>query len=107
MFIPVVVPTYYGNTTVINKIIVYSNNVLKKSRVLRATVVDVKKELLKCCIRMILEENSDVVFDTIQYSYQEKKQSFILTSLFQQKNGKNTMKMQWSTWQMILILNRI
>lgn len=96
MFVPVVVPAHYGHTTVINKTIVYSDTVLnlkEKGRNLQVTSVSVNENLFERCIRMILEENSDVVFNTIQYSYQQQKAIFytdkpISTEKWEKRNEK-------------------
>lgn len=79
MFVPIVVPAHSGHTTVINKTIVYSDTVLnlkERGGNLKVTSVEVDKYLFESCVKMILEENPDVVFNTIQYSYQQEKAIF-------------------------------
>lgn len=94
MVVPVVVPAHSGHTTVINKTIVYSDTVLnlkEKGKDLKVTSVSVSKYLFERCVQMILEENPNVVFNTIQYSYQQEKAIFytdksISTEKWQKRN---------------------
>ena len=79
MVVPVVVPAHSGHTTVINKTIVYSDTVLnlkEKDKDFKVTSVSVRKLDFKECLETILEENPEVVFNTIQYSYQQEKAIF-------------------------------
>ena len=78
MVVPVCVPAVAGRTVVHNTI-VYSDTVLnlkERGKNLKVTSVSVSKYLFEHCIRMILEENPEVVFNTVQYSYQQEKAFF-------------------------------
>lgn len=72
MFVPVV-----PHTTVVNKTIVYSDTVLslndKGSNLKITTINNVEEYLLDDCLRIIFESNPDVIFNTIQYSKNDKK----------------------------------
>lgn len=78
MFIPVVpcVP----HTTVINKTIVYSDTVLNLNSVgnnIKVTSVsDVRESSLEECLKIIFKSNPNVVFNTIQYSKNNKRVYF-------------------------------
>ena len=79
MFVPVVTTSHYGHTTVINKTIVYSDTVLnlkEKGKNLHVTTVNVDKYSFESCMKTILEDNPEVVFNTIQYSYQREEAIF-------------------------------
>lgn len=78
MYIPVV--PYVGHTTVINKTIVYSDTVLNlnnKGKDLKITSIkDINEYNLEECLKTIFESNSDVIFNTVQYSKNDKKVYF-------------------------------
>lgn len=74
MFIPIVPITH---TNVINKTIVYSDTVLPLkdtgNNLKISTISDVSKYSLESCLQVIFESNPNVIFNTIQYSENEKK----------------------------------
>jgi len=78
MFIPVV--PHVGHTTVINKTIVYSDTVLPLKDTgnnLKVTSIeDVSEYSLESCLKTIFESNPNVIFNTIQYSKNDKKVYF-------------------------------
>ena len=75
MFVPVV-----PHTTVVNKTIVYSDTVLslndKGSNLKITTISNVEEFMLDDCLRIIFESNPIVIFNTIQYSKNDKKVYF-------------------------------
>ena len=75
MFVPVV-----PHTTVVNKTIVYSDTVLslndKGSNLKITTISNVEEFMLDDCLRIIFESNPNVIFNTIQYSKNDKKVYF-------------------------------
>ena len=75
MFVPVV-----PHTTVVNKTIVYSDTVLslndKGSNLKITTISNVEEFMLDDCLRIIFESNPSVIFNTIQYSKNDKKVYF-------------------------------
>ena len=78
MFVPtVIVPTTHTNTTIINKTIVYSDTVLNLKELgsnLKVTSLSNVSEFeLENCLETIFENNEDVVFNTVQYSKENKK----------------------------------
>ena len=78
MFVPVISHSHHGGT-VINKTIVYSDTVLslkEHGQDIRVTSVKASKYSFEECVRTILEANPDVIFNTIQYSYQQEKVIF-------------------------------
>jgi len=79
MVVSVSHPGYNDRRNVVHKTIVYSDTVLnlkEKGKDLKVTSVSVGKYLLEQCVKMVVEENPDVVFNTIQYSYQQEKAIF-------------------------------
>lgn len=78
MYIPVV--PHFGHTTVINKTIVYSDTVLNlnnKGKDLKITSIEnINEYNLEECLKIIFESNNDVVFNTVQYSKNDKKVYF-------------------------------
>lgn len=76
MYIPPGVP-HTTNTTMVNETIVYSDTVLPVkdlgSNIKVSTISDVSEDSLESCLKIILESNSNVVFNTIQYSKNDKK----------------------------------
>ncbi len=78
MFIPVInTATYRRHVTVINKNIVYTDTVLSLKdlgeNIVLNTVRNIDEYNFEDCIKVIMEENSDIVFNTVQYSRAEKK----------------------------------
>lgn len=75
MFVPVV-----PHTTVVNKTIVYSDTVLslndKGSNLKITTISNVEEFMLDDCLRIIFESNPSVIFNTVQYSKNDKKVYF-------------------------------
>ena len=75
MFVPVV-----PHTTVVNKTIVYSDTVLslndKGSNLKITTISNVEEFMLDDCLRIIFESNPNVIFNTVQYSKNDKKVYF-------------------------------
>lgn len=75
MFVPVL-----PHTTVVNKTIVYSDTVLslndKGSNLKITTISNVEEFMLDDCLRIIFESNPSVIFNTIQYSKNDKKVYF-------------------------------
>ncbi len=78
MFVPSV--PVVPHTTVVNKTIVYSDTVLPLkdygSNLKVTSVSNVEEYSLESCLKTIFESNSNVVFNTIQYSESEKKVYF-------------------------------
>jgi len=78
MFIPIIpsVP----NTKIINKTIIYSDTVLslkEKGENLKITTIpNITEYNFEECLRIIFESNPNVIFNTIQYSKQNKKLYF-------------------------------
>lgn len=76
-FIPIVPHT---RTTVVNKTIVYSDTVLSLKDVganLKVcSISNVSENSLEECLKCIFESNPDVIFNTIQYSKNDKKVYF-------------------------------
>jgi len=75
MFVPIV-----PHTTVVNKTIVYSDTVLPlkdSGNNLKVTSIsDVSEYWLESCLKTIFESNPNVIFNTIQYSKNNKKVYF-------------------------------
>ena len=75
MFVPVV-----PHTTVVNKTIVYSDTVLslndKGSNLKITTISNVEEFMLDDCLRIIFESNPNIIFNTVQYSKNDKKVYF-------------------------------
>lgn len=71
MFVP-----FVPNTTVVNKTIVYSDTILplkdKGSNLKVTTIENVSESSLESCLKTIFESNPNVVFNTIQYSKNDK-----------------------------------
>lgn len=65
------------NTTVINKTIVYSDTVLplkdSGNNLKISSINNVSEYSLENCLRKVFESNPDVIFNTIQYSKNDKK----------------------------------
>lgn len=78
MFIPIV--PFVPHTTVINKTIVYSDTVLSvndSGNNLKVTSIsNVNESSLEKCLKTIFESNPNVIFNTIQYSKNDKKVRF-------------------------------
>lgn len=74
MFIPIV--PFVPHTTVINKTIVYSDTVLPlkdSGNNLKICIIsNVSEDSLENCLRKVFESNPDVIFNTIQYSKNDK-----------------------------------
>lgn len=75
MFVPVV-----PHTTVVNKKILYSDTVLPVKEIgnnLNITSIeDINEQSLEKCLKTIFESNPNVIFNTIQYSKNDKKVYF-------------------------------
>lgn len=77
-----VVPTapFVPHTTIINKTIVYSDTVLplkdKGSNLIVTSISNVNESSLENCLKTIFESNPNIVFNTIQYSKNDKKVYF-------------------------------
>ncbi len=75
MFIPIV--PFVPHTTVINKTIVYSDTVLplkdSGNNLKICSISNVSEYSLENCLRKVFESNPDVIFNTIQYSKNDKK----------------------------------
>lgn len=93
MFVP-----FVPHTTVINKTIVYSDTVLPLKDTgnnLKVTSIeDVSEHLLESCLKTIFESNPNVIFNTIQYSKNDKKVYFytnqdITTKAYEESKFKN------------------
>ena len=69
-----------SNTTVVNKTIVYSDTVLPlkdSGKNLKVTSISKVSEFeLESCLETIFESNQDVIFNTVQYSKNDKKVYF-------------------------------
>ena len=67
MFVPVT-----PHTTIINKKIIYSDTILPLkdtgNNIKVTTISNISESSLENCIKIILESNPDVIFNTIQYS---------------------------------------
>lgn len=78
MFVPCIPTTRH--TTVINKTIVYSDTVLSLkdlgSNLCVTSINGVSEHELEKCLKIIFESNQDVIFNTIQYSKNDKKVYF-------------------------------
>lgn len=78
MFVPIVPHTTH--TTVVNKTIVYSDTVLPVkdlgNNLKVSTISDVSEYSLERCLQIIFESNPNVVFNTVQYSKNNKKVYF-------------------------------
>lgn len=78
MFVPVI--PIVPNTTVVNKTIVYSDTVLPIKDLggnLKVTSIsNVDEYSLEKCLKIIFESNPNVIFNTIQYSREDKKVYF-------------------------------
>lgn len=75
MFVPVT-----PHTTIINKKIIYSDTILPLkdtgNNIKIKSISNVSESSLENCIKIILESNPDVIFNTIQYSKNNKKVYF-------------------------------
>lgn len=75
MFIPIV--PFVPHTTVINKTIVYSDTVLplkdSGNNLKICSISNVSEYSLENCLRKVFESNPNVIFNTIQYSKNDKK----------------------------------
>lgn len=85
MYVPVFVPhpsdsnRRYRSPTIINKTIIYQDTVLNltdKGENLSVTKLKVDLEDFEMCMNIIFEENLDIVFNTVQYSHQNKEAIF-------------------------------
>lgn len=81
MFVPIVpVVPHTTHTTVVNKTIVYSDTVLPVkdlgNNLKVSTISDVSEYSLERCLQIIFESNPNVVFNTVQYSKNDKKVYF-------------------------------
>lgn len=78
MFIPIV--PFVPHTTIVNKTIVYSDTVLNLKdlgkNIKVNSICDVSKNELESCLEKVFESNPGVVFNTIQYSKENKKVYF-------------------------------
>ena len=87
MFVPCI-PTV-PRTTVINKTIVYCDTVLSLndvgSNIKIASISGISENELEKCLKIILEANPDVVFNTIQYSRSDKKVYFYTNKVINTK----------------------
>lgn len=85
MFVPIV-----PKTTIINKTIVYSDTVLSLkdngNNLIVTSINDVSDDSLEKCLKIIFESNPNVVFNTIQYSKQNKKVYFYTNEKITTKN---------------------
>ena len=110
MLVPVVVPDHSGHTTVVNKTIVYSDTVLTLKEIgrdLKVTSVSVSKYLFERCVQMILEENPNVVFNTIQYSYQQGKAIFYTDKITLIESWKKRDEKSRSTCMIMFLLKHM
>ena len=78
MFIPIV--PFVPHTTIVNKTIVYSDTVLplkdSGNSLKVCSISNVSEYSLENCLRKIFESNPNIVFNTIQYSKENKKVYF-------------------------------
>ena len=92
MFIPIV--PFVPNTTVVNKNIVYSDTVLPLNNVggnIKVTSISNVDELsLERCLKKIFESNTNVVFNTIQYSKNDKKVYFYTDTEISKKDWEES-----------------
>lgn len=96
MFVQIV--PFVPNTTVINKTIIYSDTVLSlkdKGNNLKVTSIsDVSEFSLESCLKKIFESNPNVIFNTIQYSKNDKMVYFytnqdITTKVYEESKFTN------------------
>lgn len=82
MLIPVV--PFVKNTNVVNKNILYSDTVLSPkdfdSDIMLTSIINVEENSLEDCLKEIFKANSNVTFNTIQYSKNDKKVYFYTNS---------------------------
>lgn len=87
MFVPVV--PVVPHTTVINKTIVYSDTVLplkdSGSNLKVTSISNVNEFSLEKCLKTIFESNPNVIFNTIQYSKNDKKVYFYTNEVISTK----------------------
>lgn len=78
MFVPIV--PFIPHTTVINKTIVYSDTVLSLkdagNNLIVTSISDVSEDSLEKCLKTIFKSNPNVIFNTVQYSKNDKKVYF-------------------------------
>lgn len=78
MFVPIV--PFVPHTTVVNKTIVYSDTGLTLkdtgNNLIVTSIKDVSEHSLESCLKTIFESNPNVIFNTIQYSKNDKKVYF-------------------------------
>ena len=78
MFVPIV--PFVPHTTIVNKTIVYSDTVLSLkdtgNNLKITSISDVNEFSLESCLKIIFESNPNVIFNTIQYSKNDKKVYF-------------------------------
>ena len=92
MFVPVV--PVVPHTTVVNKTIVYSDTVLPLkdlgSNLCVCSINGVSEYSLENCLNIIFKANPDVVFNTIQYSQNNKKVYFYTDSAISTKEWEDS-----------------
>lgn len=97
-FVPIV-----PHTTVINKNIIYSDTVLNLkdsgNSIKITSISNVSKDSLEECLRTIFEANKDVVFNTVQYSKENKKIYFYTDEEVDTKvwEGKQYIKLNYAS----------
>ena len=78
MFIPIV--PFVPHTTIVNKTIVYSDTVLplkdSGNNLKVCSISNVSEYSLENCLRKVFESNPNIIFNTIQYSKENKKVYF-------------------------------
>lgn len=89
MLVPIV-----PNSTIINKTIVYSDTVLplkESGNNLKVCIIsDVDEYSLENCLKKVFESNPDVIFNTIQYSKNNKKVYFYTNKIISTKAWKES-----------------
>jgi len=96
MYIPVIPEGY--NKIVVNKNIILSDTKLdfkkkKQKKIKITTINDVQEFELEFCVKMILDSNSKIMFNTIQYSKRDKKvyfyaNDYVSTNAWVKRNEK-------------------
>lgn len=90
-------PHTAANVTVINKRIVYSDSILSLKQLGKnlkiSTISNVGEYSLETCLKIIFESNPNIIFNTIQYSKNQKKVYFytnqeITTKVYEEKRLK-------------------
>lgn len=89
MFVPIV-----PNSTVVNKNIVYSDTVLSlkdTGKNIKVTCIsDVSQTSLEKCLETVFKSNSDVIFNTVQYSVKNKKVYFYTDTVISTKEWEDS-----------------